>query len=583
MAKILGLSAFFHDAAAALAIDGEIVAAAQEERFSRQKHDPRLPVEAARFCLEHAGLRIDDLDHVVFYEKPVRKMERILVTHLRELPRGAATFARSMATWLGSRLWAKAEISEALGCPPDRVLFSEHHLSHAASAYYCSPFERAAIVTADGVGEWATTTIAIGETTGAGSRIETLRELRFPHSIGLFYSAITAYLGFEVNEGEYKVMGLASYGEPRFVREMEQLCCLDDDGSLELDLRCFCFHHHPTKSFTPALERLLGPARPPGRPLELVGAADEASQRWADIAASLQAHTERYLLTLARAAHGLTGASRLCFAGGVALNSVANGRILREGPFDDVFVQPAAGDAGGAIGAALHLEHGVLGGPRRAAMPSPFLGSAWTDDAVRTFLAQTGVPHTTFADTAARDHAVAERLADGKICGWFQGRFEWGPRALGARSILADPRRVDTQDRVNLAVKFREPFRPFAPAVRDGDASLWFDLGDRPDRLAPYMLTVVPVRPEARVRLPAITHVDGTARLQRVRRDDPPGLHGLLDAFAERTGVGVLLNTSMNLKDEPLVASPAEAYGVFMRSGLDFLVMERSLVERRPS
>ncbi len=578
MAKILGLSAFFHDAAAALIVDGEVVAAAQEERFSRRKHDARLPIEAARFCLAHAGLAISDLDHVVFYEKPLRKLERILVTHLRELPRGAASFARSMATWLGSRLWVKAEISEALGCHPDRVLFSEHHLSHAASAFYCSPFERAAIVTADGVGEWATTTIGIAN----GSGITTLRELRFPHSIGLLYSAITAYLGFEVNEGEYKVMGLASYGEPRFIREMEVLCHIADDGSLELDLSYFAFHHHPTRSFTPKLEALLGPARSPANALDLAH-GDRESQRWADVAASLQAHTERYLLTLARAAHELTGERHLCFAGGVALNSVANGRIAREGPFDDVFVQPAAGDAGAAIGAALHLEHGVLGTPRRPyAMRSPFLGAAWTAREVEAFLSQAGVRHTAFADDAARDRAVAERLASGMIGGWFQGRFEWGPRALGARSILADPRRADAKERVNLAVKFREPFRPFAPAVREGDASTYFDVDPR-DHLAPYMLTVVPVRDEARASLPAITHVDGTARLQRVARNDPPGLHGLLDAFAERTGVGVLLNTSMNLKDEPLVASPAEAYGVFLRSGLDFLVMERCLVERSSS
>jgi carbamoyltransferase len=581
--KVLGISAFFHDAAAALAIDGEIVAAAQEERFSRAKHDARMPLEAVRFCLEHAGTRVEELDHVVFYEKPVRKLERLLSTQLREFPRGASQFARSIATWLGSRLWAKAEICDAIGCSPEQVLFSEHHLSHAASAFYCSPFPRAAVITADGVGEWATTTISLAESDGDGSRITPLRELRFPHSIGLFYSAITAYLGFEVNEGEYKVMGLAPYGEPRFLREMETLCRIEHDGSLALDLRFFAFHHHEARSFTPALEALLGPARLPSRAFDPQDAHDADARRWADIAASLQVHTQRYLLALARAAHALTGEHRLCFAGGVALNSVANGLIAREGPFEELYVQPAAGDAGGAIGAALHVVHGVHRIPRGVAMRSPFLGASFGDRQVRAFLSDAGIAHVAFDDTAARDRDVAARLARGEIGGWFQGRFEWGPRALGARSILADPRREDTKDRVNLAVKYREPFRPFAPVVRDEDASRYFDVGEREDRLAPFMLTVVPVRESARAALPAITHVDGTARVQRVKQGDPPGLHRLLGAFAAETGVGVLLNTSMNLKDEPLVSSPAEAYGVLMRSELDFLVLESCLISRSRS
>ncbi len=374
-------------------------------------------------------------------------------------------------------------------------------------------------------------------------------------------------------------MGLAPYGEPRFMAEMESLCRIGDDASLALDLPSFAFHHHPTRSFTRRLEDVLGPARVPGAPLD---PRSVEGRRYADVAASLQAHTERYMLTLAREAHRLTGCSRLAMAGGVALNSVANGRVAREGPFDEVYVQPAAGDAGGAIGAALHVAHGVLGAPRRRAMPSPFLGQGYSDDEIGAFLGDIGARHEVLSD-AARDAWIADRLARGEIGGVFSGRFEWGPRALGARSILADPRQSDARERVNLAIKYREPFRPFAPVVRDEDAATYFEVGDRVDHLAEYMLTGVRVRDEARALLPATTHVDGTARVQRVRAGDAPGLHRLLGAFGERTGTPVLLNTSMNLKDEPLVASPAEAYGVFLRGDLDFLVLGRCAIARRPA
>ncbi|MSP60373.1 MAG: hypothetical protein EXR72_08535 [Myxococcales bacterium] len=584
MMVILGISAFFHDAAAALVVDGEVVAAAQEERFSRKKHDAGLPVLAARFCLAQAGLTIEDVDRVVFYEKPLRKFERILVGHLREFPRSLPQFPRSLATWLGRRLWTKGDLCRGLGCTPEQVLFCEHHLSHAASAFLCSPFERAAVITVDGVGEWATTSIFRGGpgSDGKGASIELLAELEYPHSIGLLYSAITAYLGFEVNEGEYKVMGLAPYGRPRYRDEFAKLCTVGDDGSLAIDLKYFSYHRHPTRSFTPELERLLGPARVPGSPLHPLNASGE-DQRFADIAASLQELTERYLLALAGEAHRLTGEPNLCLAGGVALNCVANRRLDREGPFAELFVQPAAGDAGGALGAALWATHVLLGLPRREPMKHAFLGAAWAQEDIVTFLGDCGVRFRVFGDARDRDEEVARRLAEGEVGGWFQGRFEWGPRALGARSILADPRAPGMRERVNRKIKYREGFRPFAPAVLDGEAARWFELdGGKPDHLTPFMCSVVPVTEEGQQVLPSVTHVDGTARVQRIEREHNPVFYDLVDAFRERTGVGVLLNTSMNLKDEPLCASPAEAYGVFVRSDLDFLVLERCLVEKRP-
>jgi len=579
--KVLGISALFHDAAAALVVDGEVVAAAQEERFSRIKHDARLPVEAARFCLDQGGIAMGDVDHVVFYEKPLRKFERILVTHLREFPRSLMQFPRSMATWLRSRLWQKGELCQALGCAPEQILFSEHHLSHAASAFLCSPFERAAVVTVDGVGEWATTSIyRAGPREGGGTSIETLAELHFPHSIGLLYSAITAYLGFEVNDGEYKVMGLAAYGEPRYQREFEKLCHVDDDAALRIEPRYFSYASHATKSFTRALERLLGPARQPAAPLTLPAVTVE-DRRFADVAATLQWFTERYLLALARRAQALTGERDLCMAGGVALNSVANGHIAARGPFDGVVVQPAAGDAGGGLGAALWATHVVHGLPRRPAPTNAFLGAGYDPAEIERFLTDCGVRHAVFADEGARDAAAADRLAAGRVGGFFQGRFEWGPRALGARSIVADPRDPGMRERVNRKIKYREAFRPFAPAVLAEEATRWFEMPEASrDHLTPWMCSVVPVTDEGRRTLPAITHVDGTARVQRVDRADNPAFYGLIDAFRQRTGVGMLLNTSMNLKDEPLCASPAEAYGVFARSDLDFLVMERCLIDK---
>lgn len=577
MSVVLGLSAHFHDSAAALVVDGTIVAAAQEERFSRTKHDARLPLDATAFCLAQAGLTMADVDHVAFYEKPLKKFERVLVTQLREFPRSGGAFGRAMGRWLTRRLWQKSELCLELGASPEQLLFLDHHLSHAASAYLVSPFDRAAVLTVDGVGEWASTTIYDAATCDGRTRIDGVEEQRFPHSIGLLYSALTAYLGFRVNNGEYKVMGLASYGQPRFEAEFAKLVHIDEDGSVRLDPRYFAYRHSATRSFTPALEALLGPARAPGSPLE---PTHGEGARFADVAATLQRVTERAMLALARRARERTGAPNLCLAGGVALNSVANHAIARSGLFEQVFVQPAAGDAGGALGAALYVDHVLCGSRRPAPMTDAFLGRGFDPDEVRRFFVDCRVPHAHLRDPDVFDREVARRLARGEVGGWFQGRFEWGPRALGHRSILADARGPGVADRVNRRIKFREPFRPFAPAVRASEASRWFDV-DPGDLLSPFMLSVAPVTEEGRRVLPAITHVDGTARVQVVRAEHNPRFARLLDAFAAQTGVGVLLNTSMNLRGEPLCATPAEAYGVLQRSGLDFLAIEDLIVTKK--
>ncbi len=578
--KVLGISAYFHDAAAALVVDGVVVAAAQEERFSRQKHDARVPVLAARFCLEEAGLTMADVDHVVFYEKPLQKFDRILVQGLRHFPRSLPQLTGALRTWLTDRLWLKADLCRKLGCSPQQLLFTEHHLSHAASSFLTSPHQRAAILTVDGVGEWTTTAIHHGITDGNGTHITPIKELHFPHSIGLLYSAITAYLGFEVNEGEYKVMGLASYGEPTFLEQFNQLARVDDDGALTLDLQYFRFHTHTHQSFSPALEQLLGPARQPGARLDLPPLRDEDT-RFANIAASLQRFTQDYLITLARHAREVTGEDVLCLAGGVALNCVANQHIAAAGLFGAVVAPPAPGDAGGAVGAALWVTHGIHGLPRSTTATSPFLGKAWPGQGISRTLDHWRVAHERFDGDAALFGAVAERLARGEVGGFHRGRFEWGPRALGARSILADARDAGMKERINRKIKFREPFRPFAPAVLAQDAQKFFEPGNgADDALTPLMLTVREVTPLGRQTLPSITHVDGTARVQVVEEGVHPDLFALLTAFRARTGVGALLNTSLNLKDEPLASSPAESYAVFARSDLDFLVLENCLITR---
>ncbi|MFN8643950.1 MAG: carbamoyltransferase [Candidatus Binatia bacterium] len=590
--NILGISCFYHDAAAALLVDGMLVAASEEERFSRKKHDAGFPNLAIQFCLQQAGIGIQDVDYIVFYEKPFVKFERILTTALQAVPRSWKVFGDAMTTWLLDKLWVKNFIRQELGVPTDRILFSEHHLSHAASAFLCSPFDEAAILTVDGVGEWACATFGRGR----GHEVSLLRETRFPHSVGLLYSAFTAFLGFEVNEGEYKVMGMAPYGEPKYVDKVQQLYRVERDGSLWLDMSYFCFHHSTTRTYNQKFVDLFGEPRDPDwlfftaasgfpayfgdKPADFDRIA-ERNQYYADIAASIQHCTEEIVLAMARALQAETGLTRLCLAGGVALNSVANGRILRETPFEDLFVQPAAGDGGGALGAALFAHHVVLGHPRRFRMEHAYWGKSYTDAEVGDFLGGAGIAHTRCRHEDEMLDRVVDHLRQGHVIGWFQNRFEWGPRALGARSIIADPSRLDMKDIVNTKIKFREPFRPFAPSVLVDAAARYFELDD-PARHYParFMLYVVDVKPGQGEKLPAITHVDNTARLQTVHRDQSPLYYGLIERFGQASGIPVILNTSFNLKGEPIVSTPAQAHSTFARSGMDALVLGNSIVTK---
>jgi carbamoyltransferase len=590
--NILGISCFFHDAAAALLRDGHLVAAAEEERFTRKKHDYDFPLNAIRFCLQVGGLEPGDLDLVVFFEKPFVKFDRILRTTMQTFPRSRKVFQESMVSWLGEKLWIKNIIRQRVGVPESKILFSGHHLSHAASAFFCSPFDTAAILTVDGVGEWATATYGVGK----DSSITLLREIRFPHSLGLLYSAFTAFLGFEVNEGEYKVMGMAPFGTPRYVDKVWKLINQERDGSFTLNMEYFSFHHSTHATYTQRFLDLFGPARDPGahfftptsdypsyfgaKPADYDRLARD-NQHYADIAASIQRVTEDVLLTMANHLQRETGLTRLCMAGGVALNSVANGRILRETPFEEIYVQPAAGDGGGAVGAALYAHHMVLGRPRQFVMRHAYWGQEYSPGETAAFLRSQSIRHEVLDhpdDLLAR---VVGHLEAGKVVGWFQGRFEWGPRALGNRSILADPRNPAMKDIVNTKIKFREPFRPFAPSVSMSRASEFFDLPE-PGRHLParFMLYVVPVARGKDAVLPAITHVDGSARLQTVDPEVSPLYHDLIEAFGTATGVPVILNTSFNLKGEPIVSSPAEAFSTFSRCGMDVLVLGNHIVEK---
>ncbi len=554
--RVLGISFDYHDAAAVLLHDDVIVAACAEERFVRRKHTSEFPREAIAFALARADISIEDVDHVVFYEKPLRKFDRILTSALSGWPRTLPLFVKSMPVWLGRRLHVRRTIQKALGSKRD-ILFSSHHLSHAASAFLLSPFEEAAILTVDGVGEWATT----GWGQGRGNSFELPEEIRFPHSLGLYYSALTSYLGFKVNDAEWKVMGLAPYGEPRFANEFRKLLITHEDGSFKLDMRYFA-HVASTKSMINGrYERLFGRARrQPEAALE---------QFHHDIARSGQLVLEEAMLNLARAVRKRTGMKHLAIGGGVGLNSVANWRIFREAGFDELFIQPAAGDDGGALGAAA-LVMAELGGVRPQPMRHALLGPEFTDDAIAAALAQRGLK----AERLSTEQLVTEvstRLQRGDIVGWFQGRAEFGPRALGARSILASPAEASMKDRINARVKYREAFRPFAPSVPHEVSHLYFDVP--PGIESPFMLLVPPVREEFRTRLPAITHADGSARIQTVREAVNPLYHQLLTAFGEKSGIPVLLNTSFNVRGEPIVNTPAEAIATFERTGLDTLAM----------
>ncbi len=564
MRYVLGLSAHYHDSAAALVADGQLVAAASEERFSRIKHDPALPVAATTWCLESQNIKADDLEYVVFHEKPLLKFERLLVTQLREFPRSLKAFQRMAMTWLPDKLWVRNTIAKQLSVPSSKIVFCDHHLSHAASAFYCSPFESAAVLTVDGVGEWATA--ALFDATASG--IERLSEVRFPHSIGLVYSAFTAYLGFQVNEGEAKVMGLASYGQPRF-KDKVQRVLRSGDGSFECDLSYLSYHYSATDSYTGRFEELFGPARNPSVPFDPTSAED---QRYADIAASVQAVAEDCVVDLAKELHARAGKTNLCFAGGVALNGVINYRLLQRTPFERLFVHPAAGDDGCAAGAALWAWNEVLGGSRGPPLQTAGLGKAWSDGYLASVLSDLGAEYELLDEDKVIERAVDD-LQHGRAVGWFQGRFEWGPRALGHRSILADAAQKGMNERINRKIKFREQFRPFAPAVVAGAEQTYFDLPNGASLLTPWMLLVAPVRAEAREKLPATTHVDGTARPQVATPGANPQFHRLLQAFGAATGHPVLLNTSFNLKGEPIVASPLQALRTFYSSELDVLYL----------
>ena len=576
---ILGVSALYHDAAVVLLRDGEIVAAVQEERFTRVKHDPSLPVRATRWVLQEAGITIDDVDHLVFYEKPLRKFERILANSVATFPRSWRAWPRQMIAWLGNKLWIRNQLVDAFKIAPQKLLFCEHHLSHAASAFLCSPHDEATILTVDGVGEEATTGLWRGGP--EAPFIAPLAEVRFPHSLGMFYSTLTAFLGFAVNSGEYKVMGMAAYGEPRFREQVDKLLRLEDGGAFSLDLDYFAFHYHPTQSYSDKLLELLGEPRRPGEPFLPTAIAGDASQevversqRFADLAASVQGLCEDALLHVVRGAHERSPTRALCLAGGVALNSVANHRLAKEGPYEQLWIQPAAGDAGGALGAALWAWHSVLGNPRQARLDRIDLGRRWERDVTHGLLEDLGCDFEDLGGTEGSTERAADDLAEGRIIGWMDGRFEWGPRALGHRSILADPRGADTKDKVNARIKFRESFRPFAPAITEEAAPDWYDIAPAAEVPVRFMLATPTVREDKSDALPATTHLDGTSRVQVVRDQDHPNFHRLLRAFEARTETPVLLNTSFNLKGDPIVASPIDAVATLRRSHLDTLYID---------
>jgi carbamoyltransferase len=557
--NILGISCFYHDAAAALLCDGKLVAAAHEERFTRKRHDPGIPVKATEYCLEAAGIEVGDLDYVVFYDKPFIKFERILTTYVATFPRSLPSFTKSIPIWLKEKLWVPRMIYQHLGYEGE-VLFAEHHQSHAASAFLPSPYEEAAILTCDGVGEWATTTQGIGR----GDSVELIKEVRFPHSLGLLYSAFTYYLGFKVNSAEYKVMGAAPYGEPRYAGKiLDELVDLREDGSFKLDMNYFAYDY----GLTMTNQRFADLFEHPRRDSE----AEMEQFHW-DMAASVQNVTEEIVLRIVRDLHQTTGMKNLVMAGGVALNCVANGRIIREGPFENLWVQPAAGDAGGALGAAHYVYNTVLGKPRAYRMDHAYWGPAYTDEAIRTYLDGVGARYRALSRDEMIQETARRMDEDQAVVGWFQGRMEWGPRSLGARSILADARNEENWTRVNLKIKFRESFRPFAPAVLAEKASEWFDI----DRESPYMLLVCQVK-EGR-NVPAITHKDGSARLQTVTREVQPEYYDLIAAFDERTGCPVVINTSFNVRGEPIVCSPEDAYLCFMRTNMDVLVLGNQIL-----
>ena len=593
--RILGISAYYHDSAAALIIDGIIVAAAQEERFTRKKHDAGFPEHAITYCLHEAGISVAELDYVVFYDKPLIKFERLLETYLAYTPRGFRSFLAAMPVWLKDKLFLKSTLKRELSVlgnikennlPP--LLFTQHHESHAASAFYPSPFHKAAVLCLDGVGEWATSSVWLGD----GNTLTPEWELDFPHSLGLLYSAFTYYTGFKVNSGEYKLMGLAPYGKPRYSSLiLDNLLDLKDDGTFRLDMSFFNYATGLTMTSS-KLHKLFG--GPPRKP------ESDITQKEMDIASSIQAVTEEIVLRLAKTVHQELGVEYLCLAGGVALNCVANGRILREGPFRDIWIQPAAGDAGGALGAAISVWYSYLDNPRISngtddMMRGAYLGKRFTNREITSYLDQAGAKYTQMEDRQLMPR-LAELLDQEQVSGWFNGRMEFGPRALGGRSIIGDPRSRKMQSVMNLKIKYRESFRPFAPAVKAERASDWFEI----DRKSPYMLLVAPVKGNKRLPMteaeeqkfgldklniprsdiPAVTHVDYSARVQTIHSSTNPRFYDLISHFEERTGCPVLINTSFNVRGEPIVYTPEDAYRCFMRTEMDYLVLENILLAK---
>ena len=586
--NILGLSCFYHDSAAALIQDGEILAAAQEERFSRIKHDHDFPRQAVASCLEQAGMTVANIDYIVFYEKPLLKFERILETYLSYAPLGLRSFLMAMPLWLKKKLWIPDLIRKELGFQGE-ILFTEHHQAHAAAAFFPSPFSEAAILTMDGVGEWATTSWGSGRT----NHLDLQAEIHFPHSLGLLYSAFTYYTGFKVNSGEYKVMGLAPYGEPRYVQTiLDNLIDLREDGSFRLNMKWFNYGAGLTMTDRRFHKLFGGPPRKPESAL---------TQREMDLARSVQEVTEMVMLRAAAHVHIQTGSKNLCLAGGVALNCVGNGRILREGPFKKIWIQPAAGDAGGALGAALFAWYQILGNPRPPRgihdhQKGSLLGPEFSEEEIRAFLEEKKLPFRKMTTAQLLDR-VSDLIATGQVIGWFQGRMEFGPRALGSRSIIGDARSPEMQSRMNVKIKFRESFRPFAPAVLEEEAAEWFEI----DHSSPYMLLTAPVRREKRramttaekklwgidklkvirSEIPAITHVDYSARLQTISAREHGLFYRLVKRFFQKTGCPVIINTSFNVRGEPIVCTPEEAWRCFMRTGMDVLVLGHYLLDKQ--
>lgn len=564
--NILGISCFYHDSAAVLIKDGDIIAAVQEERFSRRKHDSNFPLAAINYCLKEGGISAKDLDFVVFYDKPFIKFERILETSLAVVPSGIRQFIQAMPLWLKQKLWIPELIKKELGYN-GKILFAGHHESHAASAFYPSPFTEAAFLTMDGVGEWETASFG----TAKANSLEIQHYLRFPHSLGLFYSAFTYYAGFKVNSGEYKLMGLAPHGQPKYTDLiLNELLDLKADGSFKLNMKYFGYTNG-LKMINRRFERLFGsPARKP---------ETRITQHYMDVAASVQKVTEKIMLKMVNHVHKVTGQDKLCLAGGVALNCVGNGRILREGPFKEIWVQPASGDAGGALGAALLIWHNYLGKDRFAdnindKQKASLLGPSYTDEFIEAFLKDKGIPYKKIS-SGDIPREISELIIKGNVIGWFQGRLEFGPRALGSRSILGDARDPQMQSKMNLKIKYRESFRPFAPTVLKENASEWFEL----DRESPYMLLVAPVKKDKNI--PAVTHKDYSARIQTVKRKDNPLYYDMINEFYKKTGCPVIINTSFNVRGEPLVCSPDDAFRCFMRTEMDHLIIGSFLLDKK--